>query len=128
MYKALESVSSQMGDEYTIGEGVDFTTFRNGIYQIFMQPTELAQEIFEIIDFNFSGYLNWREFLDLMVVIKAKTLVERVNLFIRIADKDGNQSLSKDEVFNLTKICLGRFIKVRDQLINDFNRMIQIVS
>jgi len=46
--------------------------------------------MFEIIDFNFSGYLNWQEFLNLMVVIKAKTLVERVNLFIKIADKDGN--------------------------------------
>ena len=101
-----------MGGKYTIGEGVDFYTFRNGIYQVFMQPTELAKEMFEIIDFNFSGFLNWQEFLNLMVVIKAKTLVERVNLFIKIADKDGNQSLSKDEVFNLTKICLGRFVKV----------------
>lgn len=51
--------------------------------------------MFEIIDFNFSGYLNWNEFLDLMVIIKAKTLDERVNLFIKIADKDGNSQLSK---------------------------------
>jgi hypothetical protein len=68
--------------------------------------------MFEIIDFNFSGYLNWQEFLNLMVVIKAKTLVERVNLFIKIADKDGNQSLSQDEVFTLTRICLLRYVKV----------------
>lgn len=59
-----------------------------------MQPTELAKEMFDIIDFNFSGFLNWQEFLDLMVIIKAKTLQERVNLFIKIADKDGNSSLS----------------------------------
>ena len=82
-----------------------------------MQPTELAKEMFEIIDFNFSGFLNWQEFLNLMVVIKAKTLVERVNLFIKIADKDGNQSLSRDEVFNLTRICLGRFVLVKETLI-----------
>ena len=47
-----------------------------------------------------------------MVCIKAKTLVERVNLFIKIADKDGNGQLSRDEVYNLAHICLGRYIKV----------------
>lgn len=46
-----------------------------------------------------------------MVVIKAKTLEERINLFIKICDKDGNGHLSRDEIFDLTKICLGRFIK-----------------
>jgi hypothetical protein len=43
MFKALEAVSSQHGKKYKIGEGVDFDTFRNGIYQIFMQPTEIAK-------------------------------------------------------------------------------------
>lgn len=90
MYKALEAVSSQMNKRYEIGDGVDFNTFRHGIYQVFMQPEQLAKEMFSIIDFNFSGCLNWNEFLDLMVVIKAKTLEERINLFIRICDKDLN--------------------------------------
>jgi hypothetical protein len=31
MFKALESVSSQ-SKNYEVGEGVDFNTFRNGIY------------------------------------------------------------------------------------------------
>lgn len=77
-----------------------------------MQPNELAKMMFNKIDFNFSGNLNWAEFLDLMVVIKAKSLGDRVDLFIKIADKDGNGLLSQSEVYNLTKICLSRFIQV----------------
>lgn len=47
-----------------------------------------------------------------MVAIRAKTLMDRVNLFIKIADKDGNRALSYDEVHNLTRICLSKYIKV----------------
>lgn len=45
-----------------------------------------------------------------MVVIKAKTLLDRVNLFIKIADKDGNGLLSRNEVLELTRVCLQRFL------------------
>jgi Ca2+-binding EF-hand superfamily protein len=59
-----------------------------------MQPEVLAKEMFDIVDLNYSGFLNWAEFLHLMTIIKSKTLEERVNLFIKICDKDGNGSLS----------------------------------
>lgn len=62
--------------------------------------------MFKKIDYNFSGNLNWSEFLNLMVVIKAKTLLDRVNLFIKIADKDGNGLLCRNEVLELTRVCL----------------------
>lgn len=46
-----------------------------------------------------------------MEIIKAKTLREKIDLFIKIADDDGNGQLSKKEIFDLCKICLGKFIK-----------------
>ena len=36
-------------------DGLDYYTFRNGIYQVFVQSEELAIRIFKTIDFNFSG-------------------------------------------------------------------------
>jgi len=35
--------------------------------------------------------MDWKKFLKLMVIIRAKTLAEKINLFIKIADanKDG---------------------------------------
>lgn len=45
-----------------------------------------------------------------MVSIRAKTLSEKINLFIKIADEDGNGSLSWEEINELAKICLSKFI------------------
>lgn len=59
-----------------------------------MQSEELARKIFAKIDFNYSGFLNWSEFLDLMVNIRAKTLKDKIDLFIKIADEDGMYSES----------------------------------
>lgn len=60
------------------------------------------------------GFLNWEEFLNLMEIIKAKTLREKIDLFIKIADDDGNGQLSKKEIFELCKICLEKYIKTND--------------
>lgn len=57
------------------------------------------------------GFLNWKEFLSLMEIIKAKTIREKIDLFIKIADDDGNGQLSKQEIFDLCKICLGKMVK-----------------
>ena len=54
-----------------------------------MLSEELAQSVFNKIDTNFSGFLNWDKFLDMMVIIRAKTLNERIDLFIKVADEDG---------------------------------------
>jgi hypothetical protein len=56
-----------------------------------------------------------------MVIIRAKTLDDRIDLFIKIADEDGmgiiiynigNGLLSEDEIMNLSKICLSKYISV----------------
>ena len=36
---------------------------------------------------------------------------EKIDLFIQIADRDQNGQLSQQEVFDLCKICLEKFIK-----------------
>lgn len=50
-----------------------------------------------------------------MEIIKAKTLREKIDLFIKIADDDGNGQLSKKEIFELCKICLEKYIKTNDE-------------
>lgn len=51
--------------------------------------------------------MDWDEFLKLIVSIRAKTLSEKINLFIKIADEDGNGRLSWSEIYELAKICLS---------------------
>lgn len=96
-----------------------------------MQSEELAKRIFNTIDYNYSGFMDWEEFLKLMVSIRAKTLNEKINLFIKIADLDGNGMLSWDEIYDLARICLSRYITENgeeDTFLNDlchyFTRLI----
>ena len=49
-----------------------------------------------------------------MGIIKAKTLHEKIDLFIKIADEDGNGNLSKEEIMNLCRICLEKFINPKN--------------
>lgn len=97
LYKALQETTSQLVTDYSkkkliifstynldIDDGINYYTFRKGIYQIFVQSEEIAKKIFYTIDFNYSEYLNWEEFLNLMEIIKGKTLREKIDLFIRV--------------------------------------------
>lgn len=45
-----------------------------------------------------------------MMSIKAKTVVEKIDLFISISDSDGNGRLSHDEIFKLAKLCLSHYV------------------
>jgi hypothetical protein len=36
---------------------------------------------------NYTGYLGWKEFLDLLIITRNKNLEDKINLFIKIADK-----------------------------------------
>ncbi|CAD8106859.1 unnamed protein product [Paramecium primaurelia] len=118
LYCALQQITSQRYRFYNVDDGVDYNTYRMGIYQIFMQSEYLAQEIFNKIDFNYSGFLNWNEFLKLMVSIRAKTLVQKLDLFIQISDKDGNGQLCWDEIFQLSKVCLSKYIQNSDDFLD----------
>jgi Ca2+-binding EF-hand superfamily protein len=75
----------------------------------------LAERIFYKIDYNFSGFMNWEEFLEGMKMIRAKTLEDKIKLFISLADKDGNGLLSYDEVLELSVVCLSKFFEPDDE-------------
>lgn len=113
MYKALCQVTSQRYKvmEYDASDGIDSEIFRKGVYQVFIQSDLLAKRIFETIDYNYSNFMNWPEFISGMQMIKAKTLSDKIGLFIRLADEDGNRLLSEDEIKTLCEACLSRFIK-----------------
>jgi len=73
LYKVLQEVTSQRYDNYSkilkkgkkkyiikidLDDGLDYYTFRTGIFQVFVQSEELAIRIFNTIDFNYSGKIN----------------------------------------------------------------------
>ena len=55
--------------------------------------------------------MDWGEFLKLMVIIRAKTLAEKISLFIKIADQNQDGTLEWEEIQDLATICLGKYIQ-----------------
>jgi hypothetical protein len=112
LFKALISVTSQRynKDHYNIKRGIDYDTFRSGIFYIFIQSENIARKIFALISEKFSDFLDWPRFLNAMKMIKARSLENRVDLFIRIVESDGVkfdrqhvEKLCKDVLENYTR-------------------------
>lgn len=130
LYRVLQDVSSQQYKHYDIGNGLNYESFRKGVHQIFLQSEVIAQKIFTTIDCASTGYLNWQKFLKLMGIIKAKTLDQKIDLFIKIADEDGNGNLSEEEISHLCSVCLSKFINEENdkeffkELVDYFTKLI----
>jgi hypothetical protein len=86
LYKALCHATSQRYGimKYDVSDGIDDKIFRKGVYQVFIQNDVLAEKIFGTIDYNFSRFMNWPEFISGMQMIKAKTLADKIGLFIKV--------------------------------------------
>lgn len=112
LYKALCYATSQRYgvNEYDVSDGIDDKVFRKGVYQVFIQNDELAEKIFGTIDYNYSRFMNWPEFISGMQMIKAKTLADKIGLFIKLADSDGNGLLDSTEILNFCRASITRFI------------------
>lgn len=84
LYKCLQEITSQRHQDYETSQGVDYNTYKNGIYSMFMSSDRLAEIIFQNIDDQMTGFLAWDDFLKLMISIQAKTLKEKIDLFIKV--------------------------------------------
>jgi len=92
--------------EFLQNEGVSFDTFYNTIFQVFMLGRDKAKILFDQINVSRSGFLSWNEFLSGMRSMQVKTKKDRIDLFVKIADSDGNGMLSFDEILLLCQSCL----------------------
>lgn len=92
--------------EFLQNEGVNFDTFYNTIFQVFLLGRDKAKVLFDQINVSKTGYLSWTEFLDGMRSMQVKTKKDRIDLFVKIADSDGNGMLSFDEILLLCQSCL----------------------
>lgn len=101
LFKALVSVTSQRynKENYKVKRGVDYETFRNGIFYIYLQPKNISLKIFKLISEKFSNFLDWPRFLTSMKMIKGKSQQDRVDLFIQIATGgESNKNFYKDDI------------------------------
>ena len=91
-----------------VKEGIDFTTFFSCNPQMNSQGKDLALKIFNSINTLNSKYINWEEYINGLLTIKSRELNDKLDLFLKIIDSDGNGNLSFDEVYSLSIESLTR--------------------
>lgn len=100
------------------------------MFYIFIQSKEISEKLFSQISESFSEFLDWPRFLQGMKTIRAKTLSEKLDLFIKMADCDGNGLLSWSEIYELCRYCLENYTRYNKKkmdwgfLIDYFAKMI----
>ena len=117
MFKALAVVSSQVADRegrFTT-EGVQYSMWRKGIFQLSMMSDDMAQRVYVKIDESMEGILDWSEFLKGMQIINAKTKKQMIELFITLADQNHLGTLTFHEMCELSAITLKRYFSTADQ-------------
>ena len=91
-------------------KGISYDVWKDGIFRLQILPEELVKKIFLKVNKGTKGVLNWRDFLECMRMISAKTMTDKIDLFIKIADDDGNGELSYEEIHRLCMLCLQKYI------------------
>ena len=96
-------------------KGVDFKTFHHGVSQMSAESELLAKKIFVTINERNNNFLSWNEFLKGMITIKSESINDKIDMFFKIIDTDGNKLLSYAEVLELSLMSLKRNIKGNDE-------------
>lgn len=110
-FKTLLKLSIILNDNsQQIKKGIDFKVFKNGISQMNKESDSLAKQIFSCLNLNKSGCLNYEEFMQGLIIINSQYIEDKVNLFFKIIDSDGNGLLSYNEVKDLCIQSLKRSI------------------
>ena len=108
LYKSLCQIQSLTSgiEDFLTHEGIKFETFYTLIFQVFLLGRENAEMLFRQLNETHTSRINFKEFLNCMKNLQTKTKKERISLFLKLADKDGNGLLSFEEIFHLAKNCL----------------------
>jgi Ca2+-binding EF-hand superfamily protein len=117
MFKALTVVSSQIikPDGGFNTQGVEYSVWRRGIFQLSMMSDDMAKRVYMKIDDSMEGTLDWEEFLKGMQIINAKTKMQMIELFINLADIHRTGQLDFKEMCELSAFSLKRYFSTKDQ-------------
>lgn len=107
-YKSIVKITCAKTRSMKAPEGINFLTFKNGIPQMINESHILSKLMFAAFNEKGNGFLSWEEFMKGMIIIKSKDIGDKLNLFFKIIDTDGNGLLSYDEVEELSHRSLQR--------------------
>ncbi|EQC28567.1 hypothetical protein SDRG_13645 [Saprolegnia diclina VS20] len=90
-FKALCSLSRSPA-------GVDQATFRRAVPLLSVEDEMFVDRVFAILDDDYSGVIEWREFIRAMSALEKGDLRARIVFLFEVYDLNGDEKLSRDEL------------------------------
>lgn len=107
-FKALAKISKTNFPEIVKDIGVEKSVFMNGLKQLSLDNTDFLEKIFESVDNGSKDYLIWDEYFQALKLISSNDLKDKIDLFFKIVDADGNGMFSYDEIKDICKLSLSK--------------------
>jgi hypothetical protein len=115
-YKVLMKLCSGINKTLRlVGKGIDFKTFWKGVPQMSGEDADLAYKLFNVINDRKGPYLSLEEFMKGMSIIRSNNIADKIDMFFKIIDNDGNGLLSFDEVYEISLMSLKRTVKSENE-------------
>jgi len=119
-YKVILKISIALSKDRSINKkGIDFTAFYKGVPQMSNESNEIAYKIFDVINESKTNYLSLDEFLKGMSIIRSEDISDKIDMFFKIIDSDGNGQLSWDEVYEISLMSLKRSLVIKEEKSED---------
>lgn len=104
-YKMLVHLSIAKNPSHDIFAGISKETFIES-YQGSKELSFVLSRIFDCIDLDRSGNIDWEEYLHAMDIMSNGNYEQQIDLFFQVYDTDGNGVLSFNEIQELCKLQL----------------------
>ncbi|DAZ95056.1 TPA: hypothetical protein N0F65_002790 [Lagenidium giganteum] len=106
-FKALCSIAKSP-------KGIDKDTFRRGIPQLSVEDQFFIDRVFDILDADGSGILEWKEFVEALSSMEKGDVRKRVELLFRVYDLNGDNTIHRNEIVQFVLASL--LVRVTDDL------------
>jgi hypothetical protein len=100
-FKALATLSES-------SLGVDRHTFRDHIPALAIEDESFANRVFDLLDVDCTGYLDWEKFLTAMSALDRGSRSLRIEFIFKCADKSGTGVLTRDQLYEFIAKSLRR--------------------
>ncbi|OQS04514.1 hypothetical protein THRCLA_20862 [Thraustotheca clavata] len=109
-FKALVSLSKSP-------KGVDQATFRRAVPLLSVEDEMFVDRVFAILDEDYSGALEWDEFIRAMAALEKGDLRQRIVFLFQVYDLNGDEKLSREEL--MTFFISGLMVSSDDSNVQD---------
>jgi hypothetical protein len=106
-YKMLVHLSTAKDPNHNIFSGISREVFIES-YQGTKELNFVLSRIFDCIDIDRSGTIDWNEYLSAMEIMMNGNFEQQIDLFFQVYDTDGNGVLSFKEIQELCKLQLQK--------------------